>query len=144
MGAVQEEIVVRFMDAWSNGGAETPDIETIMSMFADDIEWALWIPGGPTLRGKDAVRKDIERQITWAKFMRCGPSHIASVGNVVFTERVDNFVTNGTTIEHHLVAVFELNDDGKISAWREYFDTKDIDRQLAATKIVVPKVAKPV
>lgn len=60
----------------------------------------------------------------------------------VFTERVDNFVTNGTTIEHHLVAVFELNDDGKITAWREYFDTKDIDRQLAATKIVVPKVAK--
>lgn len=30
MGAVQEEIVVRFMDAWSNGGSETPDIETIM------------------------------------------------------------------------------------------------------------------
>ena len=33
-----------------------------MSMLSDDIVWQLWVPGGPTLRGRDAIRADIERQ----------------------------------------------------------------------------------
>jgi limonene-1,2-epoxide hydrolase len=144
MGTKQEEIVRTFMAAWGDGSQEFPDIPLIMSMFADDAVWQLWVPGGPTLRGVDAIRRDIERQTTWAKFMRCGAIHIASApdSGIVFTERTDNFVTNGVTIVHQLVAIFEVDTDGKISAWREYFDTKDIDRQLATTKVVVPKVAK--
>lgn len=142
MGAGEEQIVRTFMDAWGDGTQAEPDIETIMSMFAEDAQWQLWVPGGPTLRGKAAIRKDIVRQTTWARFMRCGTLHLASVGPVVITERLDSFVSNGVTIQHALVAVFEVDADGHISQWREYFDTKDVERQLAAAAVDVPKVAK--
>jgi limonene-1,2-epoxide hydrolase len=141
MSSSEEAVVREFMAAWGDGSQETPDIEKIMSMFAEDAVWRLWIPGGPTLKGRAAIRKDIERQLTFATFMRCGPIHIASNGPVVFTERLDSFVTKGRTIEHYLMAVFEVV-DGRITAWREYFDTKDIDRQFKPLAVEVPKAAR--
>jgi limonene-1,2-epoxide hydrolase len=62
--------------------------------------------------------------------MRCGPIHVASNGGVVFTDRTDEFRSRDLVVEHHLVAVFEVDDDGKIAAWREYFDPEDVNRQL--------------
>jgi limonene-1,2-epoxide hydrolase len=118
------------MDAWGDGARRDPDVEKILSMLSDDIVWQLWVPGGPTLRGRDAIRADIERQLGFATFMRCGPIHVASHGGVVFTERTDEFRTRDLVVEHHLVAVFEVDDDGQIAAWREYFDPEDVNRQL--------------
>jgi limonene-1,2-epoxide hydrolase len=134
MGAEQEAIVREFMDAWGDGSQREPDVEKIVSMLSEDIVWQLWIPGGPTLRGRDAIRADIDRQLGFATFMRCGPVHVASGDRVVFTERTDQFQSNGTTIDHHLVAVFEVDDDGKIAAWREYFDPGDVNQQLRAAR----------
>jgi limonene-1,2-epoxide hydrolase len=45
-------------------------------------------------------------------------------------------------VNHALVAIFEVDADGKISKWREYFDTKDVERQLTAAAVKVPRVAK--
>jgi limonene-1,2-epoxide hydrolase len=134
MGTAQEVVVQEFMDAWGDGTQEEPDIEKILSMFSDDAVWQLWVPGGPTLQGREAIRADIERQLRFATFMRCGPVHITSNDRVVFTERVDHFQSSGHTVEHHLVAVFEVDGDGKIAAWREYFDPEDVNRQLRAAK----------
>jgi limonene-1,2-epoxide hydrolase len=130
MGAAQEQVVQEFMDAWGDGTQEVPDIEKILSMFSDDAVWQLWVPGGPTLQGRDAIRADIERQLRFATFMRCGPVHVTSNDRVVVTERVDEFQSKGQRVEHHLVAVFEVDGDGKIAAWREYFDPEDVNRQL--------------
>jgi limonene-1,2-epoxide hydrolase len=130
VGAAEEAVVTEFMDAWGDGSRRDPDVEKILSMLSDDIVWQLWVPGGPTLRGRDAIRADIERQLGFATFMRCGPTHVASNGAVVFTERTDEFRSRDLVVEHHLVAVFEVDDDGKIAAWREYFDPEDVNRQL--------------
>jgi limonene-1,2-epoxide hydrolase len=48
----------------------------------------------------------------------------------VFTERTDEFRSRELVVHHHLVAVFEVDGDGKIAAWREYFDPEDVNRQL--------------
>ena len=132
MGAPEEAVVVAFMDAWGDGTQVEPDVETILSMFTEDAEWQLWVPGGPTLHGRDAIRADIGRQLGFATHMRCGPRYIASNGRQVFTERLDRFTSNGVQIDHYLVAVFDVTDDGKIAAWREYFDPGDVNRQLKA------------
>ncbi len=142
MSVKNEAIIREFMAAWGDGKQELPDVDKIVAAFAEHAIWQLWVPGGPTLRGRDAIRRDIERQVTWATFMCCRPSHVSASGNVVVTERADTIVVNGETLVHHLVAVYELDDDGKITAWREYFDTKDLDRKLAATSVKIPKVAK--
>jgi limonene-1,2-epoxide hydrolase len=139
MGAREEEIVGRFMAAWGDGTQESPDIETIMSMFSEDAVWQLWVPGGPILRGREAIEKDITRQLTFSNMMQCGPVHVTSNDRVVFTERVDHFESDGHRIEHALVAVFEVDDAGRISAWREYFDPGDVNRQLKKAKAVIPR-----
>jgi limonene-1,2-epoxide hydrolase len=41
----------------------------------------------------------------------------------VLTERTDIFDNNGKTMSVDVIGVFELK-DGKIHAWREYFDTR--------------------
>jgi limonene-1,2-epoxide hydrolase len=130
VATAEETIVAEFMDAWGDGATRDPDVEKIVSMLSDDIVWQLWVPGGPTLHGPDAIRADIERQLGFATFMRCGPVHVASNGRVVFTERTDEFRSRDRVVQHHLVAVFEIDDNGKIAAWREYFDPEDVNRQL--------------
>jgi limonene-1,2-epoxide hydrolase len=139
MGAAQEAIVMRFMELWGDGTIEHPDVDAIVSMFAEDAVWQLWVPGGPSLRGRTAIRRDIERQVTFARFMQCGLTHIASSDRVVFTERLDTFRSGTLTVHHALVAVFELESDGLISSWREYFDPGDVNRQLKAAGAEVPR-----
>jgi limonene-1,2-epoxide hydrolase len=139
MGATQEAIITTFMGLWGDGTVEEPDVEAIVTMFTEDAVWQLWVPGGPILRGRDAIRRDIARQVTFARFMRCGPIHIASTDRVVLTERLDTFRSGDVTVHHALVAVFEVEPDGLISAWREYFDPGDVDRQLKAARVAVPR-----
>lgn len=57
-------------------------------------------------------------------------SAIASTGSVVFTERVDRFVVGGKTIALPVAGVFELR-DGKIAAWRDYFDMQSYLKQAS-------------
>ncbi len=139
MGAREEEIVQEFMAAWGDGVQETPDIDRIVSMLSRDAVWQLWVPGGPTLRGREAIRKDIARQLTFSNTMQCGTIHITSNDRVVFTERLDHFDSNGIRVDHALVAVFEIDEEGRICAWREYFDPGDVNRQLKAASAVVPR-----
>ena len=54
----------------------------------------------------------------------------ASRGNFVFVERVDSFITHGIAHTASLNSVFEVNSDNLITAWREYFDSGDVARQL--------------
>jgi limonene-1,2-epoxide hydrolase len=132
MGAAEETLVATFMAAWGDGAQAEPDVDTIMAMFTEDAVWQLWVPGGPTLRGREAIKADIGRQLSFATHMRCGPIAVASNDRHVFTERLDRFSSHGVQIDHHLVAVFDISEDGRIAAWREYFDPEDVNRQIRA------------
>jgi limonene-1,2-epoxide hydrolase len=55
--------------------------------------------------------------------------HIAAAGDVVLTERVDVFVLPGKIIELPVMGTFELR-DGRIAAWRDYFDLNQYMTQL--------------
>jgi limonene-1,2-epoxide hydrolase len=64
------------------------------------------------------------------EFLDCGIRTIASAGNTVFTERTDRFVCMGNPVVFDLVAVFELNENDQITAWREYFDSASVARSM--------------
>ena len=132
MGGAEEAVVSAFMSAWGDGTQAEPDVDTILAMFTEDAVWQLWVPGGPILRGRDAIKADIRRQLGFATHMRCGPISVVSNDRQVFTERLDRFTSRGVQIDHHLVAVFDISDDGRIEAWREYFDPEDVNRQIRA------------
>ena len=48
---------------------------------------------------------------------------------VVLTERTDRFLVGETWIEIPVMGTFELR-DGKLSAWRDYFDLAQFQKQL--------------
>jgi limonene-1,2-epoxide hydrolase len=128
------------MALWGDGTIAEPDVDAIVEMFTEDAVWQLWVPGGPTLHGREAIRRDIGRQISFATFLRCGPTAIASTDSTVFTERLDTFRAGDAIVQHALVAVFEIEPDGLISSWREYFDPGDVNEQLRAARVEVPRV----
>jgi limonene-1,2-epoxide hydrolase len=56
--------------------------------------------------------------------------HIAANGPVVMTERVDAFKLPHKSFELPVMGIFEVRDDGKISAWRDYFDLNQFTRRM--------------
>jgi limonene-1,2-epoxide hydrolase len=49
--------------------------------------------------------------------------------NRELTDR-DHFVFMGRPVAFEFVAIFEVDDDNKISAWREYFDTASVAKAM--------------
>ncbi|HSV07975.1 MAG TPA: limonene-1,2-epoxide hydrolase family protein, partial [Candidatus Binatus sp.] len=54
--------------------------------------------------------------------------HVATLSNVVFTERVDRMTMAGKRVVLPCAGVMEIR-DGKIAAWRDYFDLATWQRQ---------------
>lgn len=130
MGIAQENFIREFCDAWGDGSdTSRPDVEKILSMMSEDAVWQLWIPGGPIIRGRDALRKEIHQQMQYATNNKCNIVNILSSDRLVMTERADQAVIHGLPAPHSMVAVYELDDDGLICAWREYLDMADLARK---------------
>ena len=113
------EVVRRFCAGWSDNIATAE----LAAFFTDDAVYHN-IPLAP-ITGRDAIANTI------ATFIRPGaPSiesiefrviNIAASGPVVMTERVDVFKLPQKSFELPVMGIFEVT-DGKISAWRDYFD----------------------
>ena len=121
------EVVRRFCAAWSDdvGAAE------LAAFFTDDAVYHN-IPLAP-VTGRKAIANNI------ATFIRPGAPgieslhlrliNIAANGPVVMTERVDVFKLPGKSFELQVMGTFEVR-DGKISAWRDYFDMNQFTSRM--------------
>jgi limonene-1,2-epoxide hydrolase len=56
--------------------------------------------------------------------------HLAVCGNIVLTERVDTFTIGQVVAPLPVMGAFEIR-DGKICAWRDYFDLAQITAMLS-------------
>ena len=123
------EVVRRFCSAWSD---DVGSVE-LAAFFTDDAIYHN-IPLTPV-----TGREDIANTIS--SFIRPGPPgiegiefrviNIAANGPVVMTERVDVFRLPGKSFELPVMGAFEVT-DGKISAWRDYFDMNQFTSRRAA------------
>jgi limonene-1,2-epoxide hydrolase len=122
------DLVSRFCDAWANDlGADD-----LAAFFTDDAVYHN-IPFEPV-----TGRKNIAHNI--ASFIRPGRPgieriefrviNIAASGPIVMTERVDIFTLGGRTFDLQVMGTFEVN-DGKINAWRDYYDPSQFKSQMA-------------
>ena len=113
--------------AWSDG-IGTADLA---AFFTDNAVYHN-IPLAP-VTGRAAIAKTI------ATFIRPGPPGIESIdfrviniaanGPVVMTERVDVFKLSNKSFELQVMGVFEVI-DGKINAWRDYFDMQQFTSRM--------------
>lgn len=123
-----------FQDAWGDGTDESrPDVERILSMMTDDAEWQLWVPGGPVIKGRETLRVEILRQMSFATNNKCNEVNIVSSDVLVMQERSDTAIINGRSCPHQMVAVYEFAEDGRIRRWREYLDMEDLNRKMGIT-----------
>jgi limonene-1,2-epoxide hydrolase len=130
MGLAQEKLLEEFCAAWGDGSSEKkPDVEKILSMMTEDAEWQLWMPGGPTIRGREALRNEIHRQMRFASNNKCNIVNVLSSDTMVMQERSDTAIIRGRPCPHQLVAIFELDAAGLIKRWREYLDMADLLRK---------------
>jgi limonene-1,2-epoxide hydrolase len=121
------EVVRRFCAAWSDDMAAGD----LAAFFTDHAVYHN-IPLAPVV-GKAAIADTI------ATFIRPGPPGIESIkfrviniaadGPVVMTERVDAFRLADTSFELAVMGTFEVN-DGKINAWRDYFDLNQFTSRM--------------
>jgi limonene-1,2-epoxide hydrolase len=52
----------------------------------------------------------------------------------VMVEREERFVIEGKPIDREVVGVFDVDDNGRMTRWRDYYDlTSLVDRVVAAT-----------
>ena len=117
------DIVRRFCDAWG-----TADLDELLSYLADDVVYHN-IPLDPH-HGVDEVRAAIEAFTSGVDKITFRTDNIAADGNVVLTERVDSFfIPGGKVIDIPVMGTFEVA-DGKIAAWRDYFDLNQFMSQM--------------
>lgn len=123
MSTPNEALVEAFCMAW-----KARDVDDIVSYFADDAVYHN-IPIEPAV-GLDAIRAVIEMFVPPADEIEFTIHLMLSDGDMVFTERTDRFVTGGKTVDLPVAGVFEIR-DGKIVAWRDYFDLQTFMNQSA-------------
>ena len=116
-----ETVVRDFCAAWSRR-----DIGELLGYFTDDAVYHN-MPLAP-VSGKDGIREILNLFVPPAGVIEFEMRNVASRGPVVFTERVDRFTIAGKTVSLPVAGVFEIR-DGKIAAWRDYFDLATWQRQ---------------
>ena len=121
-----EKLALMILKAMEDGDL----LEQIQDLCSDEFVWAN--SGLPTLNGKAEVFASMRsggfaQQIPILKDMTSFSAdvlHIASSGNVVFTERVDHHwdADGRDLMTPHIAGVIEI-ENGKITALRDFYDT---------------------
>jgi len=121
------EVVRSFCAAWSENRAA----HELAAFFADDAVYHN-IPLNP-VAGRDAIETTIETLIRPGRpgieSIDFQVINIAANGPVVMTERVDVFTLPDRSFELPVMGTFEIS-DGKIKAWRDYFDINQFTTRM--------------
>ena len=118
-----ERIVREFCDAFGKH-----DAEALRPFFTDDVVYHN-IPMDPAV-GIDATIAFIMGFFAMSEGMVIETTHLAVRDNVVLTERIDTFTMGEKEAALPVMGTFEIR-DGKISAWRDYFDLAQITTMLS-------------
>ena len=109
-----QDIVLQFCEAFSRR-----NVVELLDFFTEDAIYHN-IPMAPA-NGKDEIRATLEMFVPDSPTIAFEIRNVASAGAVVFTERIDRMTIAGNAVAVPVAGVFEVR-DGKIAAWRDYFD----------------------
>lgn len=120
------QTVKAFIGHWNSG-----DMEAMFALCADNVVWHN-IPMAP-IEGKAAMRAALDGMMANVERCEWETRAIAENGNMVLTERVDAFeLSSGKRASVRVMGTFEINHDGLIEQWRDYFDMAEFEREFSA------------
>lgn len=116
-----KQVVRDFCEAWN-----ARDQKRILDAFTDDGVYHN-MPMQPA-KGKDAIKGLLGFILGPASDVKFEITHLSGDEDVVLTERVDTFRMGDRTVTLPVMGAFEVR-DGKIAAWRDYFDLSTWTKQ---------------
>ena len=123
MGAMSDDYRAH-LAAWKRG-----DVEAALSYIDDNI---IWYPNRSMrpVNGKDAMRAFLAKFAAGMSEKRYEQINMIEQGNMLFIEGSENYVKNGKQVTVPYAGIVEWR-DGKAVNWRDYFDLKSLEKQLA-------------
>jgi limonene-1,2-epoxide hydrolase len=112
--AGNDAFVRDFLSAW-----ERRDADFIVECFTEDGVYHS-VPLSPIV-GRAAIAEWV-RGFAGVPPGRLQVHHQVATTGVVMNERTDTITLNGRPVVLPICGVFEMSPDGRIRAWREYFD----------------------
>jgi limonene-1,2-epoxide hydrolase len=119
-----EQVVKDFCAA-----ASMRDPQALRAFFSDDVVYHN-IPMDPA-EGIDATMGVIDMFLGMCEALEFKVHHLASDGTTVLTERTDIFTINGRSAPLPVMGAFQVV-NGKITAWRDYFDMAQVTAMFEA------------
>ena len=133
MGVREESIVREFIkEQECQGSWDDAQIGRILSRMAPDARWHVYAWKRPMI-GWDEIRAEMLRQVSVFANYRSEIKTIVSTDRTVLLERIDSQTMGRrlqTPVTLHAAAAAEVDADGKIAAWSDYFDSKEVEAQL--------------
>ncbi len=119
-----EQVVNDFIAA-----IERKDIEAAGRHVHDDVRYEN-VPIDPII-GRDAMKATLEMFLGNAREVDWVVERQMVHGSTVANERLDRFQIGDGWLELPVAGFFEVDDDGLITLWRDYFDMSSYTSQLA-------------
>lgn len=127
--------VEAFINSWNR-----LDLDAVEAAFDDAIIYHN-IPMEP-IAGKSAVCAGIRGFMADIRACDWQTHHIAAAGSVVLTERSDAFtLADGRIATVRVMGTFLLSPEGKITHWRDYFDSAEMAREFGMAQVSASSVA---
>lgn len=119
-----EEFIRAFIAAWPTG-----DASGLGRFFGEDAVYH----NGPLapVRGWQAIVDNLAGLMALGGEVGIDMVNTVSEGPIVMTERIDHFRTADTTVSLPVMGILEVH-EGRITAWRDYFDLGQFSSQLPA------------
>jgi limonene-1,2-epoxide hydrolase len=128
MSASCEAAVRALFDAISEGPAGH---EKVLSFFAADAKYHMNAWHEPQA-GHAAIRTELERQSALFADLHSELVRVLSDDTHVIVERLDHMSIGGKPVTLHFAGAFDFDADGKITAWRDYFDMSEVGAKAQA------------
>ena len=121
-----ESVVRRFLAANLQS-----DVDELIGFFSDD---AVYTDGPRGIhRGIDAIKTEFQEIVKIVPSTAIDIKTLVANSSTVIVERVDNFEIGGTPFGLEVVGVFEVDNNGRIKRWRDYYNLQSIAEQTGLT-----------
>ena len=131
MSESAETVVRKYLAAWKRS-----DLDELVSFISDDAVFT----DGPrgVHHGIDAIRAELETMVKVVPSTSVDIKKLVASGGTVMVERVDSFKLGGRPFDLEVAAVFDVDDNGRIKRWRDYYDLKSLEDRIASAGIALP------